>query len=128
MDAFSRVHSFRKWPKTVAWIERYFRSDLEQSQLGSYQFFKFHALRGYTFPNLVAGMYGNYDDAYRRKMKRLDSFFKKKGYMTGFTNNACELVELLRQNGSANMPYVDPEWPDHQMVETACEHNSLNYE
>ena len=62
-DTVSRQRFIRRFLKTKAFFKKYHFS--KNKKLRSYEFFRFHSLRAFTYPNLIASTYGNFRDHYK---------------------------------------------------------------
>ena len=60
VDTVSRPRFIRRFKHTKAFFKKFHFS--KNKKLRSYEFFRFHSLRGYTYPNLIASTYGNFRD------------------------------------------------------------------
>ena len=94
IDTVSRPNFFRKYKKTVEFLRRY-NFSLKQ-KLRAFEYFRLHSIRGYTFPNLFASTYGapysiSFDVDHH--VKRIESYAKEEGYITGYTSDACTYTE-----------------------------------
>ena len=133
IDTVSRQRVYRTMKKTVEILKKYHFSRNEKIRV--YEFFRHHALAGYTWPNLMSSMYGSIDDSliyysgmYNQHRKRIETFAKEKGYITGFANNFCNVneKELEKRIGfTIERQYVDPLFPDHEFVHPGCDYNSF---
>ena len=57
-------------------------------------------------------------------MKRIDSFAKEKGYVTGFSSDFCSLYEREFFRNYGRLVFPDPIPPDHEFLQIACDlHN-----
>lgn len=92
IDTVSRQEFYRKYKKTVEFLEKYHYSKNKKTQ--SFEFTKLHSILPYTFPNLFASNYGLKRQKIREwNLKRIDSYFRSKGYITGFASDSCFLAE-----------------------------------
>lgn len=92
VDTVSRPNFHRRFAKMSKFLSKYQYSKGETK--AAYEFFRHHSNRGYTSPNLIGATYGNYNDAYDIAEKRIDSFAKKNGYVTGVLNDLCNAIEV----------------------------------
>lgn len=55
-----------------------------------------HSYAGYTYPNLIASTYGHHPEElyYKNNLKRVDSYAKDSGYITGMTSDSCTIGEF----------------------------------
>ena len=133
MDTVSRQRVYRAMPKTVDVLKKYHFTRNEKMRV--YEFFRHHALGGYTWPNLMSSMYGSTNDSSidlkdksNQHRKRIETFAKVKGYITGFANNFCNVNEKEldeRDEFTLKRPYIDPSYPDHEFVHPGCDYNSF---
>ena len=133
MDTVSRQRVYRAMPKTVDVLKKYHFTRNEKMRV--YEFFRHHALEGYTWPNLISSMYGSTDDSSidikhksNQHRKRIETFAKEKSYITGFANNFCNVNEKEldeRDEFTLKRPYIDPSYPDHEFVHPGCDYNSF---
>lgn len=93
VDTVSRNNFFRKYKKTTKFLQEYYHTNGKSKRV--YEFFRFHSIRGYTFPNLFASTYGlSYDDSWSEEhLKRIDHYAKEAGYIVGMTSDCCTYPE-----------------------------------
>ena len=133
IDTVSRQRVYRAMPKTVELLKQYHFT--KNRKVSVYEFFRHHAMAGYTWPNLMSSMYGAPDDSAAEPtggkmvhMKRIESFAKEQGYITGFASNFCNANEKEhdgRQGFTLRRQYVDPDPPDHEFLQPGCDYNSF---
>jgi len=100
VDTVSRNRFHRRFTQVKRFLENYHYSKGKGKRV--YEFFRFHSVRGWTNPNLIAQTYGFYNDSkYEREEKRIDSYAREKGYVTGITNDLCNAIEdeILSKTG-----------------------------
>lgn len=92
IDTVSRQEFWRKYKKTARFLEKFHHK--KNKKLRAYEFTKLHSIRPYTFPNLFASNYG-LDRKHIKKsfLNRIESYFKKNGYITGFSSDSCFMAE-----------------------------------
>ena len=125
VDTVSRARFFRRFHKTVKIMQEYHFS--QNKNIRAYEFFRFHALAPWTSPNLVSSVYGSTEGLEQPK-KRVESYARQKGYVTGFTNNFCQANEVdhdFKEGYVTKQNFEDPQTPHHEMVQLACDYNSL---
>jgi len=133
IDTVSRQRVYRAMPKTVELLKQHHFTQKQRVRV--FEFFRHHAMAGYTWPNLMSSMYGAPDDSAAEPtdgkmvhMKRVESFAKEQGYVTGFASNFCNANEKEhdgRQGFTLRRQYVDPSAPDHEFLQPACDYNSF---
>ena len=59
-DTLSRVHFFRKFPKTTSFLNQFskYEKNYYKKNMTVFQYFKYHSIRSYTEPNIKAAYYG----------------------------------------------------------------------
>jgi hypothetical protein len=115
MDTVSRQRVYRAMPKTVDVLKKYHFTRNEKMRV--YEFFRHHALEGYTWPNLMSSMYGSTNDSSidlkdksNQHRKRIETFAKEKSYITGFANNFCNVNDKEldeRDEFTLKRPFID---------------------
>ena len=88
-DTVSRVHFFRKFPKTIEFLNQFskYEENFKKKKMTIFQYFKYNSLRSYTDPNLKAAYFGS---RLMDKGIHFANYFKKKGYIIGRVNTFCE--------------------------------------
>jgi hypothetical protein len=79
---------------------------------------------------LVSSVYGSSEDMKEQKRK-IETFAKEKGYVTGFSNNMCQTNEMdheYKAGYTTNEKFEDDETCDHEMVQIACDYNNVTKE
>jgi len=123
VDTVSRQHFHRRFKKSIKFLKKYHYS--KNMKYRAYEFFRYHSIRGYTSPNMIGSVYGDYDDAYDQNEKRIEHFASEKGYVTGVTNEMCNGIEVMRKRGY-KAKFVDLQYyPDHALYQTSCDPNVL---
>jgi hypothetical protein len=93
IDTVGRANWHRKYDKTNEFLRKYHYLKKENKRV--YEYFRLHAIRGYTFPNLFASTYGvDYSHWHDDNLKRISSYAKKAGYITGITSDCCTYSEV----------------------------------
>ena len=114
IDSISRAYSVRQLKKTLKFIEQFisfkggYNKKFPLENFHSFQFFKYHSFRGYTFENYPRIFYGNKAG---RNIIRITKYFKDNGYITSYSNEMC-----LRDVSATmhNMSYE--EVGDHELI------------
>ena len=89
VDVLSRNHFQRRYHKTGQFFRNYHYSKKRDKKV--YEFFRFHSLIGYTFPNLLASVYG-VDQGYgwsATNLKSVEHYAQDAGYITAITSDLC---------------------------------------
>jgi len=119
IDALSRANSIRKLPKTMSWFDSFMNK--KDSKAEAFQFFKYHSIAPFTYPNLYEALYGHHpNDPGLSKSKPLDSFIKQyqdNGYITGHATDYCQTSPLDIYLGE---PIKDTPY-DHEALSIACD-------
>jgi len=89
IDTTSRNRFYRRFPKTREFLKNYIPS--EDKSKAIYEFFRLHSIKGFTAPNLIASVYGY--NVVSRELKRIESFAKERGYVTGMARDLCNYNE-----------------------------------
>jgi hypothetical protein len=115
-DTISRAHFFRKFPKTISFLNKFSRyeKNFSKKKMTIFQFFKYNSIKGYTDPNLKAAYYGtkiNGNGTY------FANYFKNRGYILGKTSTFCEKssINFNRKKNKFN----DIKW-DHEGISIPC--------
>lgn len=125
VDTVSRQRLFRRFTKTAEILKDYHFT--KNKKIRSYEFFRFHAIVPWTSYNLISSVYGSIDGLSSEK-KRIESFAKDRGYVTGFTNNFCQPNEMdhdYKPGYSTDKRFEDRQTPDHEMIQLACDYNNF---
>lgn len=92
IDTISRNNFHRKYKETIKFLKKYHY--LKKGDKRTYEFFRMHSIRGWTFPNLFASTYGrDYDGWSEFNLTRIHSFARKQGYITGMASDCCVIPE-----------------------------------
>ena len=112
-DTISRAHFFRKFPKTVSFLDKFSRyeTNFKKKNLTIFQFFKYNSVNYYTYPNLRAAYYGTNSN---RKGIYFANYFKNQGYIIGRTTTFCEKVSIILKDKLS-----DNRW-DHEGISIPC--------
>ena len=96
-DTLSRVHFFRKFPKTISFLNQFSRyeENYYKKNMTVFQYFKYHSIRTYTEPNIKASYYGAKIDG---KGTHFVNYYKKKGYIVGRVNAYCGKEVIFNKN------------------------------
>jgi hypothetical protein len=92
-DTISRAHFFRKFPKTISFLNKFSRyeKNFSKKKMTIFQFFKYNSINTFTDPNLKAAYYGtrtNGNGTY------FANYFKNRGYILGKTSTFCEKTSI----------------------------------
>ena len=93
-DTISRVHFFRKLPKTSSFLNKFsgYEPDFSKKQMTIFQFFKYNSIKSFTDPNLRATYFGanmESDGTF------FADYFRNKGYILGRASTYCEKSSIL---------------------------------
>ena len=92
VDTVSRNDFQRKFKKTAKFLKEY--NFVNKEKYRAYQFFRFHSIQDFTFPNLFASSYGrNFKQWNKHKLKRIQTHAAEKGYVTGLSSDCCVVAE-----------------------------------
>ena len=113
-DTISRAHFFRKFPKTIKFLNKFskYETNYKKKSLTIFQFFKFNSINTYTLPNLKAAYYGVKANG---KGIHFANHFKKNGYIIGKISTFCTKVSVVNQNKTLKYP----KW-DHEGTSLSC--------
>ena len=93
IDTVGRANFHRKYHSTKELLKKYHY--LNKGNKRVYEFFRLHSIRGYTFPNLFASAYGvEYNRWTETNLKRISTYAKEAGYITGITSDCCTYSEV----------------------------------
>ena len=126
VDSVTRVTIQRKLPKLYKWLEsKYHGINNKTSKFESFQFFKFHGLGKITNWNMFPIIFGDYygGELDPSKAKRLNTFFKEKGFITGHSINICdpEIFSIYCEHKLfSKLNYVPN---DHELWSIFCDPN-----
>ncbi len=141
IDSMSRNHFKRKLPKVYKWIERFYISNTEEIEFEkksnkynikninkntheSFQFLKYHGVGTWTNINLQPFFFGSAYDSSEGIYSL--NYFKRRGYITGSTENTCsrEFVGLY----SGEMSLLTWDYYDHDFTSFFCDPNFYSKE
>ncbi len=112
IDSVSRASSIRQLKKTLKFIEKFmpYKGGCNRnfSNFHSFQFFKYHAFKGYTYQNYPKIFYGNKAGS---NIIRITKYFKENGYVTSYSNEMC-LRELSMTSHNMNFEEIC----DHELI------------
>lgn len=92
IDTVSRNNFHRKYKETSKFLKKYHFLNKKDKRV--YEFFRFHAIRGWTFPNLLASSYGReYEGWSEYNLTRIHTYARRKGYITGLSSDCCVIAE-----------------------------------
>ena len=123
LDSVSRQNAIRELKKTLKFFEKFmpfqgrFNDKYPNENYHSFEFFKFHAFKGYTSINYPLLFYGQ-----NKKVKKkylINKYFKENGYMTSLAHDSC-----LRDNTISNHKFTINEVFDHEF--NLCDPNKDN--
>ena len=117
LDTVSRSHFFRKFPKTVMFLNQFskYEKNFFKKNMTIFQYFKYNSIRPYTDPNLKAAYYGAKIDG---KGTHFANFFKNKGYIIGRANTHCEKEAASNPDNITNL--IHCLW-DHESLSLPCD-------
>lgn len=95
LDTVSRQEFYRKYKKTVDFLEKRHNSKNKTERVSSFEFTKFHSIKPFTSANLFPSTYGFSEDfSNLNHSKSIANYFKEKGYINGFSTDSCIFSEL----------------------------------
>ena len=112
-DTVSRAHFFRKFKKTVKFLEQFtkYEKDYNKKNMTVFEFLKYHSLNSFTNPNILAAYFGSKFDGNGTHFAK---YFQENGYITGRTTTLCEKI-----NVHSELPLTYVNW-DHENVALPC--------
>ena len=115
-DTLSRAHFFRKFPKTIKFLNKFSKYETNNSKkkMSIFQFLKYNSINTYTGPNLIASYYGG---KLGGSGIHFCNYFKKNGFIIGRVNNFCE-KEVVINKGKINS-FNHCRW-DHEGLTIGC--------
>lgn len=115
-DTLSRTHFFRKFPKTIKFLEKFSKYEPNpfKKNMAVFQYFKYNSINTYTDPNLKAIYYGATIDG---KGIHFANYFKNNGYIIGRVNAYCEKESAFYKNDPSKLKQVV--W-DHEGLSLGC--------
>ena len=113
-DTLSRAHFFRKFPKTVSFLNQFskYEENYSKKNMTIFQYFKYHSINTYTDPNVKAAYYGAKIDG---KGTHFVNYYKRNGYIVGRVNVYCEKEIISNENNY----YEHGTW-DHEGLSLGC--------
>ena len=114
-DTMSRAHFFRKFPKTISFLNKFSRyeTNFSKKKMTIFQFFKYNSINTYTDPNLKAAYYGAKINGHGIYFA---NYFKNQGYILGKTTTFCEKTRVIfDKNNKLN----EIRW-DHEGIAIPC--------
>ena len=116
IDSLSRADFRRKLPKTLQFIEKFYKSGKNETN-ESFQFFKYHGVGRFTLLNNVPAFWGTYSLETEYGKFFLENY-KQRGFITGNAQNHCaketvasDDIESIHYSGydhELNGFYCDP--------------------
>ena len=115
-DTISRAHFFRKFPKTIKFLNKFskYETNYSKKKMSIFQYLKYNSINTYTAPNLIASYYGG---KLGGSGIHFCNYFKKNGFIIGRVNNFCE-KEVVINKGKINS-FNHCRW-DHEGLTIAC--------
>lgn len=123
VDCISRVHFLRKMPKTTAFIEQFYKNDLNDD-FASHQFFKYHQFHVVTPWGVNPMFYGQ--SIYDYKGVQITKHLSELGYITGHANNICSREMYDLEDDQVHTIGFDNF--DHELSSFFCDPNFTNPE
>jgi hypothetical protein len=119
LDTTSRFRFYRKFKRTIRFLTN-LKHDPESEYIVE-ENLKQHNVAGFTAPNQIAYTHGVSDDQCRqtRGMKRIDTYAKQMGYITGFTQDICQTNDYY-DKWKMKDSCIDHNSPDHLFMGPAC--------
>ena len=125
IDSVSRQNAIRELKKTLEFFETFmpYKGQLNikypKEKYHSFQFFKYHAFKGYTAINYPLLFYGQH-----RKVKKknlINLYFRNNGYITSLAHDFCSRDNSIRSNHQ----FILDEVFDHEFI--LCDPNQEDY-
>ena len=122
IDAISRNLFHRKLHRMGEYLEKFmpYNKNENEKKYTSFQFMKYHTLKGLTLPNIKSMFYGVSLD--EPDGVNLVKFFKDQGYVTGHTGTTCG-KEIFSVNGLLQMQHLEYDNWDHENIAMFCDPN-----
>ena len=119
-DTISRAHFFRKFPKTINYLEQYvkYERNYKKKNITIFQFLKYHSLNTFTNPNLKAAYFGAKFDG---NGTHFANFFKNNGYIIGRSTTFCEKINVYSTDSLNHVIW------DHESISIPCIKGVYNY-
>ena len=120
LDATSRAHFQRSFPKLSDFIKKFMQYDpLSKKEFKSFQFMKYHSFGPLTPINILPMFYGN--SMKSNKGIHIVKFFKENGFITGHVVDMCSKEQYdISKDEKDEKEYV--EW-DHENIAYLCDGN-----
>lgn len=115
IDTVSRAHFFRKFPKTIKFLNKFteYERNYTKKNITIFEFLKYHSVNTYTNPNLKAAYFGAKFDG---NGTHIANHFKNNGYIVGRSSTLCEKINIYT-NDNINLNHVI--W-DHESISIPC--------
>ena len=112
-DTISRAHFFRKFPKTISFLNNFTRyeTNFKKKKFTIFQFFKYNSVYYYTHPNIRAVYYGGRSNS---KGTYFANYFKNQGYILGRATTFCEKMSIILSYSRSNFKW------DHEGISIPC--------
>jgi len=105
-------------------LKKYHHS--EKKKLRVYEFFRLHSIKGISFPNLFASIFGiNYRYLAYKHNQSIYTYHKKKGYVTAVSSDTCLDSIIFEKRNKKAYKFSDPKAPDHMFYQFSCDYNSM---
>jgi len=126
IDTVSRARAYKVLENTMQWFDKFI--DQKNSERESFQFFKYHALGGFTQLNMYAAIFGVNKEAPLEDFTEPDpprysmvKSFKENGYITAYTYDFCEINSVMLDKDTSKWVREVPF--DHEGVGFSCDPN-----
>ena len=115
-DTISRVHFFRKFPKTSSFLNKFSRyePDSSKKKLSIFQFFKYNSIKGFTGQNLRSAYFGECIDS---DGAFFANYFRDQGYILGKVSTYCEKTSIIFSHKNRELDNI--KW-DHEGTALSC--------
>ena len=124
IDSVSRVTALRKLKKSISFFEQFisykggYNRKYPNENFHSFQFFKYHSFRGFTWGNIPKLFYGNDENA--TDFVRISKYLNQNGYVTCYATDYCQ-----KDNTRIISNLTKEELYDHQLL--LCDPNEINF-
>ena len=114
-DTISRAHFFRKFPKTISFLNKFSRyeTNFSKKKMTIFQFLKYNSINTYTDPNLKAAYYGAKKNGHGIYFV---NYFKNQGYILGKSTTFCEKTSVIFHK---KIKLNEIRW-DHEGISIPC--------
>ena len=121
-DTVSRAHFFRKFKKTVRFLEQFtkYEEDYNKKNMTVFQFLKYHSLNSFTNPNIKAAYFGSKFDG---NGTHFANYFQENGYITAQSQNMCSKESFEIDPDYIHMSDLEIDEYDHENIAMFCEPN-----